>query len=184
MIRAYVTTRIGTGTKQDPIRSKANNYISVALGGRFWEYDNPVRLYSFIICNAPQANHDDILADADIEPISELYVNVAEMQTGLDKTVADFPPALYIAMRDRLELIGVNTNWITVATQIRQIYSYMLRTFTFVQWAYGKHDGELIQFMDENIVDMLGRVCYNSTHYNKRLFTKLKSKIQSRESLE
>jgi hypothetical protein len=155
MLRAYITPRIGTGTKTDPIRSKASNYINVALGGRFWEYDNPARLYSFIIVDAPQTNHDALFADPEIDPLSEMFADKAEVLSGIEKTVDEFNPALYTEIKDRLELLGVNTNWIILSTKIREIYRYMLRTFTLAQWAYGTLDEEFLDFLRANI-DTLG----------------------------
>lgn len=155
MIRAYITPRIGTGTKQDPIRSKANNYISVALGGRFNEYIHPARMYSFIVVNAPQTNHDNILADSEIDPLSELFNDMGEVLVGIEKTVADFNPTLYSSIQTRLELLGVNTDWITLSTKVKEIYQYMLRTFTLAQWAYGKRDNDWLNFLRAN-VDTLG----------------------------
>ena len=72
MIRAYITKQIGTGiSRQDAIRSKANDYVDIGAGDRFKEYDHPARLYSFIICSALNSTHIAMQTDSDIHIFSQ-----------------------------------------------------------------------------------------------------------------
>ena len=99
MVRAYVTKQIGAGkTRADAIRSTAHNYISIALGGRFREYDHPARLYSFIICDAPNANHIAMQADPDIYVFSQLVDNLVDFKEGIDVQVSTLGPVIQTAV--------------------------------------------------------------------------------------
>jgi len=162
MIRAYVATQIGTGrSREDAIRSKVRGYIDITAGERYWEFDNPARIYSFVIVSALFTTHVAIADDPDIQVLSELYNDRAELTAGIQKTVSEYPTEIIQTMQPRLELLGINTGWITGTTPIKQIYSYIIKVFTLSQWALGHADSELLDFLRENLTTQVTAVPQN-----------------------
>jgi hypothetical protein len=152
MVRIYVTKQIGSGvSRADAIRSKANDYVDIGAGDRFWEYDHPARRYSFIICSALNTTHTAMQADPDIHVFSELYDDFIDAKTGIDVQVSTLSPIIQAAIQDRLDLLQINYNWVTGTTTLRQIYTYVMRVFTLAQWANGKKDTDFLDALRENL---------------------------------
>ena len=149
MFRIYIAPQIGTGTKQDPIRSIINNFIDIRNGEWFDEYDFPARKYSMIFVFASQATHTLIGNDSQVVIMSGQYENKSELKTGLNVLVGDLPPAMKSNVLAKLEAGGVNAGWISNSNTLKQVIRYILLHFTLSQFTI--KDQDLVDFLKEHL---------------------------------
>lgn len=62
----YTAPRIGTGTQEDPYRSKVDNYLALANGGAWCCPNGMVSGNNLTRVMAIQSEHDLVLADSQI----------------------------------------------------------------------------------------------------------------------
>lgn len=134
-IRFYIAPQQGTGTFNDPFRSILNDFINPANGESFQELDNPARRISVCCMTATDATHATIGGDSRIIVASRLYSDLSSAKIGLQESLDNLPGI--IALKTKLETIGINTAWISASNNLRDGIRYIFRVFVIAQIANG-----------------------------------------------
>ena len=151
-VKIYIAPQIGSGTFEDPFRSKINTYIDVSLGESFDEIDNPARLYSICFVTARPATHATITADSEIVSLIQQDVTPAQLASKLDMLVSDLPSAFKNNVKNALEARGISFAWVGASNTVRDVFRYLLRVHFFSQEASGLNSWNFIkQFILSNL---------------------------------
>lgn len=119
--RFYLAPRLGTGTRQDPLRSKLANYIINDGTMDFWNWVNRATAVTINMAWCESSLHATIDADAEIRAISPELADVAAVDAWLDGLIGTLPTALSNAF----ENAGMPVHWITGSTTRRQFMRFL-----------------------------------------------------------
>ena len=139
-VRIYIAPQIGSGivlspdpsTWSDttgPFRSLLNNFINLAAGEGFEEIDHPARRISICTVEASATTLDAIEGDARVVPVLPIRAT--------DRT--------------HLESLGVNTEWITGASTMKDVLRQIVKLFSVAQVADGHGQTDVKEFIRGNL---------------------------------
>lgn len=122
--RLYRTARVGSGTADDPFRSRlADLLTSNGTGRDFWDWVHDGRPVRYCLALCPDALHTVLAADPQVTPMSPQFADRQELADWLDGSLSATPQAAL----DRLEADGFDLQWATPATTRRQAFRRLAR---------------------------------------------------------
>jgi hypothetical protein len=162
-VRIYIAPQIGSGivlsadpsTWSDttgPFRSLLNNYINLAAGEGFDEIDHPARRISICTVEASAATLDAIEADARVVPVIPIRAtDRTHLAQILNAPFSSYPLAWRNAARTKLESLGVNTEWITGTSTMKDVLRQIVKLFSVAQVADGHGQTGVKEFIRGNL---------------------------------
>jgi hypothetical protein len=131
-----------------PYRSLLNNFINPANGDNFDEIDHPARRVSICTVEASAATLDVIEADSRVTPCIPLRAtNRVHLAQILAAPFSSYPLAWRDAARTFLEGKGINTEWVTGTSTMRDVIRQVIKIFSVAQVADGQGQVNVKEFM-------------------------------------
>lgn len=121
--RFYLAPRLGTGTRQDPLRSKLANYIVNDGTKDFWNLVNRSTPWCLCLAWCDSALHATIEADAEIRALSPELADVDALNSYMDGLQGTIPAGIVTG----LENAGVPVDWVNASTTRREVWRYISR---------------------------------------------------------
>jgi len=162
-VRIYIAPQIGSGivlspdpsTWSDttgPFRSLLNNFINLAAGEGFEEIDHPARRISICTVEASATTLDAIEGDARVVPVLPIRAtDRTHLAQILNAPFSSYPLAWRNAARTKLESLGVNTEWITGASTMKDVLRQIVKLFSVAQVADGHGQTDVKEFIRGNL---------------------------------
>lgn len=128
--RFYRSPQIGTGTKDDPLRSKLTLYIfNDGSGSRFWDWVHYARPVRYALAHCESSTHTQIAADPEMTPLSGELADRAAIDAWMAETLQGAPQSI----RDLFEADGFSVSWATTQTTKKQMLRYLCKVHVQTQ---------------------------------------------------
>ncbi len=135
-VNLYLAPQLGDGTTiETAYRSLLNDFVHPQNGEWFDELDNPVRHYSIVVLYAEPATHQAIQADSRVTRLIPMVsATVEQVRTNFDTPLTSlFSSGALTTLRARIEALGIDTEWATAATTMRDLVKRILHQHMVVQ---------------------------------------------------
>lgn len=129
--RYYICRVIGDGNHGTPYTSELRQYIRVNWPDEphfiFQSIHAPTLMWCMMKYDLSQAAHDDVMAN-----LTGIFAFPAG---ALDREMRDIQPNIRNAIRNKLENIGFDFDWVTLDNTVRDVLKYVIHTTQIASWA-------------------------------------------------
>jgi hypothetical protein len=140
-------------------RNCLNEFVDVAAGDWFTEYQHPARRISLCLLSAPQSVHDTVASDPRVVRASPFVVGTEqEYLDMLATSLAQLAPAWRSAAQTFLEERGFDTSNLTGTNTYGDLVKRVINTIWLCQMAHREHNADLFEWLRSNLDDPVSSV--------------------------
>lgn len=127
--RYYICRVIGDGSRETPYNSELRQYVQSTWQIKFLQQAiyAPYLIWVIMKYDLAQLQHDGVMAN-----VPQLFSFPAG---ALDRNLSEISTAKRNAIRDKLENIGFDFDWVTGTNTIRDVLKYLFHSTQLASWA-------------------------------------------------